>query len=99
MAEPKCSQLPWPLHKIGAIKMMKTSPRLARNKSNPVSRYLLRNCRAAIHANVCEARIDFNDEARMSRHEGMTKHECRMIPLRGAISDFVIRHLPFVISR
>src|SRR5207253_8003393 len=60
MAEPKRSQLPSPFHKTGAIKIMKIKPMLARIKSRPVSRYLLRNCNAAIRATVVEPRKDFN---------------------------------------
>src|SRR6266705_4438173 len=60
MALPKCSQLPWPLHRAGAIKMIKIRPMLARIKSNPVSRYLPRNCKAAISATLREQRGNFN---------------------------------------
>src|SRR5205807_7273733 len=60
MADPKCSQLPCPLHKIGAIRMINTKPTLARNRSKPVSRYLLRNWRAAISRTLSEHSRSFN---------------------------------------
>src|SRR4051794_32918846 len=59
MAEPNRSQLPWPFHRTGAIKMMMMSPMLARNSSKPVSRYLLRNCKAAIGAHCDGLRSEF----------------------------------------
>src|SRR5947209_1303690 len=59
MAEPKCSQLPCPLQRTGAIRIINMRPMLARMRSRPVSRYLLRNCKAAIGAECDSARAEF----------------------------------------
>src|SRR6266571_6475736 len=59
MTEPIRSQLPG-FDNTGPRRMMKISPTLTRISSRPVSRYLPRNCNAAIRATLRDRRANFN---------------------------------------